>query len=368
MYITRNLLCITYLATATLVAATALAACDDSGPSTASIDAAAPDADAAEPDAAPAGPAWTQAFDASETGWLLNVWGPAPDNLYAVGGSLEEGLIMHYDGSAWSELDLGADVDVPLLNWTYGFGPDDITVVGATGTVLHWDGATWEQQPTPTDQNLWGVWGASSDDMWAVGGAGREAGQATILHYDGETWTKEDVPALQRANVYAFFKVWGTGADNVYIVGQRGVVLHYDGETWTEEFAGVSGDLISLWGSGPDHIVAVGGRNVALASVWDGTEWTPIDLGALPGLNGVWVAADGTSYVVGVTGVALMINSDAASYASQYVSLPLLAGQVDFHAIYSADGKTLVSVGGNLSVTNPPFQGVAYEATIATEE
>ncbi|WP_428266301.1 hypothetical protein [Haliangium sp.] len=336
----------------------ALGACSDS--------ATTPDAGAAI-DAAPvdAAPAWTEAFPAQEGGWLLNVWGPAPDDLYAVGGTPDEGRITHFDGQTWSRLDHG--LDIPLLNWAHGFGPDDITIVGADGTAIHWDGATWEIQATPTDQDLWGVWGASPDDLWAVGGNGRMAGQATMLHFDGQAWTEAEVPPIQRANVYAFFKVWGTGADNVLVVGQRGVVLRYDGQTWTEELAGVGADLISLWGTGPDRIVAVGGRAAGYATVWDGSSWTPIEFAPLPGLNGVWVGADGIAHAVGVTGLVVTLDTSDLSYDNEFARLPITA-QFDFHAVFSADGETLVTVGGNLLAVDPPYMGIAYQASLAGSE
>lgn len=340
------------------------AACDPDDPP-APIDAAPPDA--AVPDAPPPTPVWTEAFPAAELGWGISVWGPAPDDLYVVGGAPDQGAIMHFDGEAWSPLDLGdPGAGVPLLHWVHGFGADDITVVGRRGTVLHWDGTAWSRQETPTQQDLWGVWGASPDDLWAVGGAGREAGQQTILHYDGTAWTAHPPPDLLRANVFAFFKVWGTSADNVYIVGQRGVVLHWNGSAWTEEFAGVSDDLIALWGTGPDRIVAVGGRGAGVMSVWNGTDWQPLDLTPLPGLNGVWMNADGVAYAVGVGGINVKLDSRTLAYEHAFVSLPLVA-PLDFHAVYSADGERLVAVGGNLLAFEPPYLGIAYQADIAEE-
>ena len=187
---------------------------------------------------------WQPAFDATEVGWLLNVWGPAGDDLYAVGGAPDTGVVMHYDGTEWSEVDTG--LDVPLLNWIHGFGPDSIGMVGNEGTVIHWDGSAWTRQEleTPTDQDLWGVWGAAPDDLWAVGGNGRAEGQATILRYDGTTWRTVPVPDLERSNVWAFFKVWGTGADDVWIVGQRGAVLQWNGTDFTEHLVGTRGRVV----------------------------------------------------------------------------------------------------------------------------
>lgn len=342
----------------------AASACDPDDPSS-PPDAAPPDA--ARPDARPPTPVWTEAFPAAGFGWGINVWGPAPDDLYVVGGTPDQGAIMHFDGQTWSPLDLGETAaGLPLLHWAHGFGPDDITVVGSQGTVIHWDGAAWSRQETPTQQDLWGVWGASPDDLWAVGGAGRQAGEQTILHYDGTAWTAHPPPDLLRANVYAFFKVWGTGADNVYIVGQSGAVLRWNGSAWTEEFAGVSSDLIALWGTGPDRIVAVGGRGAGVATVWNGAAWQPLDLTPLPGLNGVWMNTDGIAYAVGVGGIQVKLDSRALTYEHAFIPLPVTA-PLDFHAVYSAGGDRLVAVGGNLAAFQPPYFGIAYQADIAEE-
>lgn len=335
----------------------AVGGCDSAGPAAPFDAATLRDASGVTADASTA-PVWTEAFPAAEFGWLLNVWGPAPDDLYAVGGLPDQGRVMHFDGQTWSALELR--VSVPVLHWAHGFGADDVTIVGRGGTVIHWNGTAWTIQDTPTQQDLWGVWGASPDDLWAVGGAGRQAGQETILHYDGTAWTEHPVPDIERANVFAFFKVWGTSADNVYIVGQRGVVLHWDGSAWTEEFPGVSDDLISLWGTRPDRIIAVGGRGMGVASRWNGTAWQPLDLPPLPGLNGIWMDADGIAHAVGSLGLTMKIDSATLSYDFEFVPLPA-DFQMDFHSVFSADGQRLVAVGGNLVSVQPPYLGVAYE-------
>ena len=216
----------------------------------------------------------------SSSGWFLSIWGPSGSDLYAVGGSPDAGLIMHFDGTDWSNLPIG--IDVPLLNWVYGFGANDITFVGAGGTVLHYDGTTFTAQPTPTDQDLWGVWGAAPDDLWTVGGNGRQEDQATILHFDGTAWTEATLPPIQRASVGAFFKVWGSARDDVYAVGQRGIVMHFDGSAWEELFVGASDDLISVWGTGPDRVVMVGGRANGQIVTYDGTDFRHMSLSPSP--------------------------------------------------------------------------------------
>ena len=318
-----------------------------------------PPADPPEPDPH----TWTEAFDAASVGWLLNVWGPSADDLYAVGGEPNAGAVVHFDGAAWTELELG--LDVPLLNWAHGFGPNDVWIVGNRGTILHFDGRAWEQHrpDPPTTQDLWGVWGASPDDLWAVGGNGRSEGQATIYRYDGTTWTPLVVPALERANVWAFFKVWGTAADNVWIVGQRGIILQWNGTELVEHGAGTGDDLISLWGTGPDRMAAVGGRGNGVVATWDGTAWRSASLSPLPGMNGVFMRQPNVIHAVGQLGTTLTIDFDSLAAEETYVDT-----SDALHAVFGDGSGRLVTVGGNLASVAGPYRGIAYERELGDAE
>ncbi|MFT7583585.1 MAG: hypothetical protein ACI9MR_005272 [Myxococcota bacterium] len=300
---------------------------------------------------------WEPAFDAASTGWLLSVWGPSADDLYSVGGEPAAGVVVHFDGSSWQNVD--TQLAVPLLNWVFGFGSDNVVAVGNNGTIVRYDGATWTSETTPTDQDLWGVWGASADDLWAVGGRGRTDGDATILRYDGTTWTQVTIPTLQKANVRAFYKVWGTAADNVYIVGQNGAVLRWDGTQLNEELVGASDDLIALWGTGPDRIVIVGGRGNGIVTTWDGTTWETKNLAPLPGLNGVWLRDDAVAHVVGGLGTVATIDI-ASLTATKVSSSDGIDTPHDMHAIFGDSSGQLTTVGGSLRQPFAPFIGVAY--------
>lgn len=313
------------------------------------------------PTSAPVETRWAPAFEAAELGWLLNVWGPAGDDLYAVGGRQSDGLVMHYDGRRWARLSLG--LDTPRLHWSYGFGRDDVTVVGDQGTVVRWNGRAWSPEATPTRAPLWGVWGASPDDLWAVGGTGDGESAPVLLHRDGAGWTAVEVPTLMRAGVGAFFKVWGTGADNVYVVGQRGVVLHRHGGRWREEFAGVSGDLVSLWGTDASHVLAVGGRGNALVARWDGSAWTARSLDPLPGLNGVWMRTPDAAHVVGVNGAVIRLDLATLTPVEEPIATVL-----DLHSVFGDASGRLTAVGGSLGSASGPFVGVAITRLLRASE
>jgi hypothetical protein len=60
-----------------------------------------------------------------------------------------------------------------------------------------------------TSESLYGVWGASSSNVFAVGS------QGTILHYDGSTWST----MASGTTSWELTAVWGASASDVYSVG-----------------------------------------------------------------------------------------------------------------------------------------------------
>ena len=55
------------------------------------------------------------------------------------------------------------------------------------------------------------------------------------------------------------FGVWGSSGNDVYAVGWGENVLHYDGYTWSEMESGTTG-LNDVWGSSSTDVFAVGGK------------------------------------------------------------------------------------------------------------
>ncbi|MEM6958574.1 MAG: hypothetical protein AAF645_23025 [Myxococcota bacterium] len=306
---------------------------------------------------------WSPAFDADARGWILSVWGPDDgDALFAVGGQPGAGAMTRFDGSDWNPVDVGG---APLLNWVHGLNESDYVVVGDGGFIARGNGTTLTPfSNVPTAEQLWGAWMNAADDIWAVGGAGVDTSEAVVLHFDGRAWTKETLPALERPNVFAFFKVWASGPDDVIVVGQRGVILRYDGSEWREFGAGTSDDLISLWGTGPDRVVAVGGRGNGVMATWNGTEWRSVRLSPLAALNGVWTRNGRDVHVAGIQGTLAVVDFDSFVFRESFTDATL-----DFHAIFGRSSG-LTAVGGNLAAgtSAPIFNGLAWERSLSSTE
>jgi hypothetical protein len=302
---------------------------------------------------------WTEAFDASAIGWMMSGWGPGDGTVWVVGGTLDEGRILRRDAGEWTEVDPG--IPVPLLNWVHGTSATDVFVAGDFGRILHFDGQTWRRHATPIAAAVWGLWAVAPDDVWAVGGDTIPDSPPFIMHYDGQAWSLVPV-TLQRPRVSAFFKVWGSGPDDLYVVGQNGVALHYDGHTFTELFLGVSQDLIGIWGTGPNDIVLVGGRGTAEVVHYDGVRWTRRTPDRWPGLNGVWMRRADVAHAVGVDGTVLRVDPRTLEVTPE-IDVPTT---LSLHAVFGDESSgQLLTLGGNF-VT--PEQGVALVRRLGDED
>ena len=218
---------------------------------------------------------------------LYNAWGFGPDDVWAVGyrdatiDATRVGLVIHWDGAAWS---ISAQ-DLPdWVSGVWGSAPDDVWAGGSNGALYHWNGQSWTAVESGTARGIYDLWGSGPDDVWAVAGAG------TILHWDGARWSSTSTgeavdvfrgvgrgrggclggreladvfrvgPSLGRRGVVrhrrgrgdlGFTGVWGSGPADVWVVGRRGEIVHWDGAAWTRT-PSVTGEWLSdVWGAGP---------------------------------------------------------------------------------------------------------------------
>jgi len=144
-------------------------------------------------------------------------------------------------------------LDMPMnyISSVWGASPDDVWAVGGGGTqydrLLHYDGTEWT---TYTKEPIWcsgfTLFGFSADDVWMGGGAGWGERGAGIWHYDGVEWKQNYVYSIEE-DYYAITvdDIWGSDPNNAYASGTigfydgenssyNGFVLHYDGMEWRE--------------------------------------------------------------------------------------------------------------------------------------
>ena len=260
------------------------------------------------------GSAWSEPVDVD--GDLKGIWGAGPDDIWAVGSD-----VLHFDGQDWSEVEdqafLGLRADA-----VWGNGPNDVWVVGNTGfnqsgitsaSLVHWNGVSWATSSVTTGP-IRGVWAATADDAWVA------TGHTGLYHWDGTDWSRrtELDTELEDAGVsdsWSVLGVHGSDANNVWVVGEPGgrdvggFAAQWNGNTWSTTETETSVELAGVWTSSANDVWAVGQQGTAIH--WNGCQWSScVVVAEYPGpgpydLLSVWANGDGDVWIVGAQGTVL---------------------------------------------------------------
>jgi hypothetical protein len=150
------------------------------------------------------------------------------------------------------------------LSGVWGNSSEDVFAVGGRGAVLHFDGRRWARQTSGTGKNLAAVWTASSSEAIAVGLDG------VILHFDGRGWNTK-----KGGTSKSLLAVWGASASDVFAVGRGGTILHFDGRGWTRQPSPTRYDLNAVWGASASDVYAAGLHGTLIH--FDGEKWSQKD-------------------------------------------------------------------------------------------
>ena len=152
--------------------------------------------------------------------------------------------------------------------------------VGTAGTILRLNEAGWSTAPSPTKLDLFGVWFASPSSGWAVGGYG---GNRVALYWNGATWTPTPFAPTGELppgspNAPRAISGW---ADNLWMVGERGVAFHWLDGRWVWQGRVVNKDLRAMQMVGSREAWAVGGQREELSTTSEAAHlvndvWTPV--------------------------------------------------------------------------------------------
>ena len=125
-------------------------------------------------------------------------------------------------------------------------------------------------------------------DGWSTGNTSIE-----IIDND-EDWKTIELPFS--ANHIDFNDIWGTGEDNIFVVGSPAMIVHFDGYNW--EIMSLPPDLhadfelYGIHGTDSENIIAVGSHTTALK--YDGSQWTSLTSTQMSGqmLYDVWISGE----------------------------------------------------------------------------
>jgi hypothetical protein len=139
----------------------------------------------------------------------------------------------------------------------------------------------------PSGINLGGVWIGPTGEVWSVGGAfvGHRAPNTAQWCWCAPDSTSDILT-----------DVWGAASDDVFAVGLGGLVLRFDGTRWLPDRpvpVGING----VHGSGPDNVWIAG--PAGWTARFDGNAWQGAMIDAKYNLNAVWVDPTGVVRVAG---------------------------------------------------------------------
>ena len=115
-------------------------------------------------------------------------------------------------------------------------------------------------------------------------------------------------PRRRRSPTTTLRAGWASAAgDDVYVVGDGGVILHSTdaGATWPAAASGTSAALRGVWGSSPSDVYVVGASGTILHSTDGGATWVAESGNTSSGLNGIWGSSASDVYAVGDSGTIL---------------------------------------------------------------
>jgi len=278
---------------------------------------------------------------------LTSIWGTSAQDIWAVGGDPDDSgsTVMHFNGSAWMNLTTQTTGD---LWWVFGFDGGPVFMSGENGLILEYKDGSFERMQTPGTATVYGVWGSSPTDMWAVGG--NVTGGAFAWRYDGNNWSEAEgfPPVLVRSA--SLFKVWGRASDDVWMVGTQGVILHYDGGRITQVASGTERNLFTVNGDGT-RIAAVGGFGTGVIVENEGDRWQDVTPASTPHVIGVWLNGD-ASYAVGIEGVVLRRRNGVWTRVDTGLNI-----REAFHSVWVDPSGGIWAVGGQV-LAAPLVDGV----------
>jgi hypothetical protein len=146
---------------------------------------------------------------------LYAVWANPLGDAFAVGAN---GTVLRHGGMLWTPMSSGT---METLVDVWGTSDTNIYAVGINGGIYQFNGASWDSTHSGLHA-LHGVWGSSANDVYVVG-------WGDILHFEDSVWSPQSFTEK------IMWKIHGSGGGNVFTVGEHGLIGHFDGTSWAAQ-------------------------------------------------------------------------------------------------------------------------------------
>jgi hypothetical protein len=163
-----------------------------------------------------------------------------------------------------------------------------------------------------TPEPLYDLAGVAANDVWAVGDAG------VIAHYNGTAWSLVTSPTsatLRGADAWS--------ASLAFAVGSSGKIVKWNGSAWMLDTSPTSEDLYDVEFVSATEAWAVGTNGSIIK--WNGTVWTVVASGTTAGLKGLSMVDSTNGFAVGAGGVIRRWNGTSWAASTSPTSQSLNA-------------------------------------------
>ena len=219
---------------------------------------------------------------------FTGIWGSSPDDIFAIASGAG---LFHFQRGAWASDDMtmpgmGPSSSGALRLW--GLSAADIYLFGSAGpggVLIHFDGDAWSPATAlPGGRAVTALWGSSAHDLFGSTGG-------TVFHDRGDHFASSVVSATP-----GLYALGGAAANELYAVGDAGTIERFDGVRWSAESSGTTGDLRGVWAPPAGDVIAVGAS--AILRRHAGT-WMTDTVDETLALAAVWGRAPAEVYAVG---------------------------------------------------------------------
>ena len=292
---------------------------------------------------------WTQQTISPPTGSnLKTLWIVDATHAWATGGFND---ISFWNGTSWSQQTYpnppGNTANALYQMWAAD--ASHIWAVGEHGYMTFYNGSSWVDATPPTSVNtlqLDNVWGTDANHVWAAGA--RDANnQETFLFWDGTSWSKGTVSNSQQENVTG--SMHGLDATHIWVGATQGYVYFFNGTNWTPTNVGTTQGILGVFALDSTHVWAVG--NAGVISFWNGSTWALQTSPVATPLRSIWAADATHAWAVGnnSAGHTVIVIWNGTSWAVD--NEPIINASLNCIKGLSSAGQLMVIGNSSTSLT-----------------
>jgi hypothetical protein len=213
--------------------------------------------------------------------------------------------LIHWDGINFIPVDISDVWGAYQINKIWGTG-NDLYIVGDDGSMAHFDGTSWTKLESGTNQDLYDIFSANGDNIYASGGNYANL-TGIVLENKNNVWqTLIEGSNIDSENVFkpdfagTAATVWVSPTNTVYFGGQllyrykfgqcdfvRSLPGNYFGENGNAQNWGL---INKIRGVADNDMVIVGERNTIRS--FNGVSWRQIGMPYDPASDYDWLSVD----------------------------------------------------------------------------